>query len=66
VFQVLYRWLLNRLFTQLNRSYLVLGEVVEKNVFQSEMRKLFQAVLFKDKWHDKRHNLATLRGWKTC
>jgi hypothetical protein len=41
VFQALYEWFKEMPFTNLNRNYLVLGEVVGKEAFMGRMRRLF-------------------------
>jgi hypothetical protein len=55
MFQALYKWCKETSFTNINRIFLALGEVVGKEVFMSHIRRLFEDAIFGDKWdEDKR------------
>jgi hypothetical protein len=55
LFQALYEWFKKTPFTNLNRNYLTLGEVVEKEAFRGRMRRLFEDAIFGEEWdEDKR------------
>jgi hypothetical protein len=55
VFQALYEWFKETPFTNLNRNYLALGEVVGKEAFLGHMRRLFEDAISRDEWNeDKR------------
>jgi hypothetical protein len=55
VFQALYKWFKETPFTNLNRNYLALGEVVGKDAFLGRMRRLFEDAISGNGWdEDKR------------
>jgi hypothetical protein len=55
VFQALYEWFKETPFTNLNRNYLALGEVVGKEVFRGRMRRLSEDAISGEEWNeDKR------------
>jgi hypothetical protein len=55
VFQALYEWFKETPFTNLNRNYLALGEVVGKEAFRGRMRRLFEDAISGEEWdEDKR------------
>jgi hypothetical protein len=55
VFQALYEWFKETPFTNLNRNYLALGEVVGKETFRGRMRRLFEDAISGEEWdEDKR------------
>jgi hypothetical protein len=55
VFQALYKWVKETPFTNLNRNYLALGEVVGKEAFLGRMWRLFEDAISGDEWDkDKR------------
>jgi hypothetical protein len=55
LFQALYEWFKETPFTNLNRNYLALGEVIGKEVFKGRMRRLFEDAISGEEWdEDKR------------
>jgi hypothetical protein len=55
LFQALYEWFKETPFTNLNRNYLALGEVVGKEVFRGRMQRLFEDAISGEEWDkDKR------------
>jgi hypothetical protein len=58
IFQALYKWFRDTLFTHINRSFLALKNVVEKEAFQSHMRKVFKSAISGDRWEEDK--------WKFC
>jgi hypothetical protein len=58
VFQTLYTWFRNRLYTHIKRNYLALGEVVGKEAFQSQMHRLFENAISGDRWNEERRNFG--------
>jgi hypothetical protein len=55
VFQTLYEWFKEMPFTNLNRKYLALGEVIGKEAFRGRMRRLFEDAISGEEWdEDKR------------
>jgi hypothetical protein len=55
MFQALYEWIKESPFTNLNKNYLALGEVVGKEAFLGHMRRLFEDAISRDEWdEDKR------------
>jgi hypothetical protein len=55
VFQALYEWFKETPFTNLNRNYLALGEVVGREAFMGRMWRLFEDAISGDEWdEDKR------------
>jgi hypothetical protein len=55
MFQALYEWIKESPFTNLNKNYLALGEVVGKEAFLGHMRRLFEDANSRDEWdEDKR------------
>jgi hypothetical protein len=58
VFQALSMWFMDRSYTQINRNYLALEEVVGKEAIQSQMRKLFEDAIIGDKWDEERRKFG--------
>jgi hypothetical protein len=58
VFQALYEWFKETPFTNLNRSYLALGEVVGKEAFLGRMRRLFEEAISGDEWDEDKRKLG--------
>ena len=55
MFQALYKWFKETPFTNLNRNYLALEEVVGKEAFRGCMRRLFEDAISGEEWdEDKR------------
>jgi hypothetical protein len=55
LFQALYEWFKGTPFTNLNRNYLALGEVVGIEAFRGRMRRLFEDAISGEEWdEDKR------------
>jgi hypothetical protein len=55
LFQALYKWFNKTPLTNLNKNYLVLGEVVGKEAFRGRMRRLFEDATSGEEWdEDKR------------
>jgi hypothetical protein len=55
VLKALYEWFKETPFTNINRNFLALGEVVGKGAFLSHIRTLFEDAISKDEWdEDKR------------
>jgi hypothetical protein len=55
MFQALYEWFKETPFTNLNRNYLALGEVIGKEAFIGCMRRLFEDAISREEWdEDKR------------
>ena len=52
VFQALYEWFKEMPFTNLNRNYLALGEVVEKDTFKGRMQRLFEDTISREEWDE--------------
>jgi hypothetical protein len=52
MFQALYEWFKETPFTNLNRNYLALGEVVGKEAFMGHMRRLFEDAISGDEWNE--------------
>jgi hypothetical protein len=52
VFQALYEWFKETPFTNLNRNYLALGEVVGKKAFLGRMQRLFEDAISGDEWDE--------------
>jgi hypothetical protein len=52
VFQELYEWFKEMPFTNLNRNYLALEEVVGKEAFRGRMRRLFEDTISGEKWDE--------------
>ena len=57
VFQALYEWFKEMPFTNLNKNYLALGEVVGKEAFMGCMRRLFEDTIFGDEWDEDKRKL---------
>jgi hypothetical protein len=62
VFQALYEWFKETPFTNLNRNYLALGEVVGKEVFMGRMWRLFEDAISREEW-DKDKRKPGYSGW---
>jgi hypothetical protein len=62
VFQVLYAWFKKTPYTNINRNFLALGEVVGKEAFQSRMQRLFEDAIFGDEW-DKEKWKSSYSKW---
>jgi hypothetical protein len=55
LFQALYEWFKETPFTNLNKNYLTLKEVVGKEAFRGRMRRLFEDAISREEWNeDKR------------
>jgi hypothetical protein len=65
VFQALYEWFKETPFTNLNRNYLALGEVVGKEAFRGRMRRLFEDAILEMSGMRTNGSLATPHGWRT-
>jgi hypothetical protein len=52
LFQALYEWFKETPFTNLNRNYLALGEVVGKEAFKGRMRRLFEDAISGEEWDE--------------
>jgi hypothetical protein len=52
VFQALYEWFKEMPFTNLNRNYLALREVVGKEAFRGRMRRLFEDAISEEEWDE--------------
>jgi hypothetical protein len=52
VFQALYEWFKEMPFTNLNRNYLALGEVVGKEAFRGRMQRLFEDAISGEEWDE--------------
>ena len=50
MFRTSYKWFKETPFTNLNRNFLALGEVVGKEAFLGRMRKLFEDAIFGEEW----------------
>ena len=64
VFQALYEWFKKMPFTNLNRNYLALGEVIEKEAFMGYMQRLFETLFLEKNGTRINGSLATLLGWR--
>ena len=58
VFQALYEWFKETPFTNLNRNYLALGEVVGKEAFKGHMQKLFEDAISRKEWDKDKWKLG--------
>jgi hypothetical protein len=58
VFQALYEWFKETPFTNTNRNFLALGEVVGKEAFLSHMRRLFEDTIFGHEWDEDKRKLG--------
>jgi hypothetical protein len=54
LFQALYEWFKETPFTNLNRNYLALGEVVGKEAFVGRMRRLFEDAISGEEWDEEK------------
>ena len=54
VFQAFYEWFKEILFTNLNRDFLALREVVGKEAFLSRMWRLFEDAISGDQWDEEK------------
>jgi hypothetical protein len=55
LFQALYEWFKKTPFTNLNRNYLALGDVIGKEAFRGRMWRLFEDAIYGEEWdEDKR------------
>jgi hypothetical protein len=52
MFQALFEWFKETPFTNLNRNYLALEEVVGKEAFMGRMRRLFEDAISRDEWDE--------------
>jgi hypothetical protein len=52
IFQAVYKWFKDTLFTRINRYFLALGDVIGKDAFQSHMRKVFEDTISGDRWKE--------------
>ena len=52
VFQALYEWFKKMPFTNINKNYLALEEVVGKEAFLGCMRRLFEDAIFGEEWDE--------------
>ena len=60
LFQALYEWFKETPFTNLNRNYLALGEVVGKESFKGRMRRLFEDAIYGKEWDEDKQKLGYL------
>jgi hypothetical protein len=54
VFQALYEWFKETPFTNLNRNYLALGEVIGKEAFRGHIWRLFEDAISGEEWDEDR------------
>jgi hypothetical protein len=64
VFQALYEWFKEMPFTNLNRNYLALEEVVGRDVFLGRMRRLFEDAISGDEWNEDKRKPSYSRWMK--
>jgi hypothetical protein len=62
VFQALYEWFKETPFTNLNRNYLALEEVIGKEAFMGRMWRLFEDAISGEEW-DKDKRKPGYSGW---
>jgi hypothetical protein len=58
VFQALYKWFKETPFTNINRNFLALGEVVRKGAFLSHIRMFFEDAISGDEWDEDKRKLG--------